>query len=236
MTTTCARVITVARATRKGTREHNADAAAVHVYPVADVTAAAVVDGIGNDPEVVAAARIAAEVAVRVGARKGGLAGLLAAAELYADPGADPVEPDAVAVLALAEPGQETRVHWIGDCRAWGFDGRRLRQYTIDHTMGEHLRQKGASLAEAALHDNWVRTSLGTATVGTVNFTEVPDPLVILTSDGVHDALDRDVLDGLIHAHPDSPQALADALVRAAQADTSGYRDDATAVVLLHHT
>lgn len=228
-------MITVATATRQGTREHNADSCAVHVYPVADVTAAAVVDGIGNSPEVVAASCVAAEVAVRVGARKGGLAGLLAAAELYGDPGGVNVEPDAVAVLALSEPGEDTRVHWIGDCRAWGFNGQTLRQYTTDHTMGEHLRQRGKPEVEAALHDNWVRTSLATATVSTVCFAEVPDRLVILTSDGVHDALDRDVLEELVRTFPHAPQSLADALVSAARADGTGYRDDATAVVLLHH-
>lgn len=91
-------------------------------------------------------------------------AGLIAATELYGDPGAVTVDPDAVPVLALAEPGEEIWVYWIGDCRVWGFDGERLRQYTKDHSMGEFLRRNGDPPTEAALHDNWVRTSLGQAT------------------------------------------------------------------------
>ncbi|MGA6159520.1 hypothetical protein ACPEIC_39990 [Stenotrophomonas sp. NPDC087984] len=98
---------------------------------MAELTAAAVVDGIGNSSEVAEVSRLAAQVAARVGVRKGRMAGLLAAAELYGDPGATVVEPDAVAVLAL------------------------------------------------------------------------------------------------VHAHPDDPQALADALTAAARADENGYRDDA---------
>ncbi|MCG7524780.1 hypothetical protein MHW47_10060 [Streptomyces sp. OfavH-34-F] len=110
---------------------------------MAELTAAAVVDGIGNFPEVAELSRLAAQVAARVGARRGPMSGRLAAAELYGDPGTTDVQPDAVAVLALAEPGKDARRAWIGDCRAWGFDGRRLRQYTTDHSMGEHLRYNG---------------------------------------------------------------------------------------------
>lgn len=133
-TTQRARGVTAAAATRRGTRDHNADGWAIHAYPVAELTAAAVVDGIGNSPEVAALSRLAAQVAARIGARRGRMAGLLAAAELYGDPGATDVEPDAVAVLVLAEPGENTRLAWIGDCRAWGFDGQRLRQYTSKRT------------------------------------------------------------------------------------------------------
>ncbi|MEV5605530.1 hypothetical protein AB0L33_29235 [Streptomyces sp. NPDC052299] len=237
-TTQCARGVTAAAATRRGTRDHNADGWAIHAYPVAELTAAAVVDGIGNSTEVAELSRLAAQVAARIGARRGRMAGLLAAAELYGDPGATDVEPDAVAVLVLAEPGEDTRLAWIGDCRAWGFDGQRLRQYTTDHSMGEHLRYNGGKridLEQARLHDNWVLTSLGSAVVASVCQASIPDPLVILTSDGVHDSLDEDELDGLVHDHPDDPQALADALTAAARADKKGYRDDATAVVLRHH-
>ncbi|MCZ1012171.1 PP2C family protein-serine/threonine phosphatase [Streptomyces lydicus] len=237
-TTQPAQGVTAAAASRRGTRDHNADGWAIHTYPVAELTAAVVVDGIGNSPEVAELSQLAAHVAARVGVRKGRMAGLLAAAELYNDPGATVVEPDAVAVLALAEPGEGTLLSWVGDCRAWGFDGRQLRQYTTDHSMGEHLRYNGGKwidLAKARLHDNWVLATLGRAVVASVCQVDIPDPLVVLTSDGVHDSLDEEELDGLVHAHPDDPQALADALTTAARADKKGYRDDATAVVLRHH-
>ncbi|MGW6605704.1 PP2C family protein-serine/threonine phosphatase [Streptomyces sp. NPDC055036] len=237
-TTQRTRMITAAAATRRGTRDHNADSYAIHTYEVAELTGAAVVDGIGSTLAVADASRLAAEVAVRVGVRRGGLAGLLAAAELYGDPGALVVEPDGVAVLALAEPGEPTLVYWIGDARAHGFDGKKLRLYSTDHSMGEFLRHNGGKhlpLEQARLHDNWVRATLGRAVVASVCQTAIPDKLTLLTSDGVHDHLDIDELDGLVHAYPDDPQGLATALVDTVEAGADGYRDDATAVVLHHH-
>ncbi|MFE7977627.1 hypothetical protein [Streptomyces shenzhenensis] len=49
----------------------------------------------------------------------------------------------------------------------------------------------------------------------------IPGPSAILTSDGVHDQVPADVFEDL-----------ADALVAAAREKETGYRDDATAVVL----
>ncbi|WP_323182102.1 MULTISPECIES: hypothetical protein [unclassified Streptomyces] len=58
---------------------------------------------------------------------------------------------------------------------------------------------------------------------------------MILTSDGVHDQMDPTVLDGLVHAHHNDAQALAEALVAAAEdgiEDGQPYRDDATTIVI----
>lgn len=94
--------IITAAATRQGTEANNADAAAVHHMPGTDIVAAAIVDGIGHAEGTPEWARIAAEVAARVGARRTATIGILAAAELNAAPGADAIEPDGVAVVALA--------------------------------------------------------------------------------------------------------------------------------------
>ena len=56
---------------------------------------------------------------------------------------------------------------------------------------------------------------------------------MILTSDGVHDQTKHAALEALVRAHADDPQALADTLAATARAEEDGYRDDATAVVLL---
>ncbi|MDJ0386279.1 SpoIIE family protein phosphatase [Streptomyces sp. G-G2] len=59
--------------------------------------------------------------------------------------------------------------------------------------------------------------------------------MVILTSDGVHDQIDPTVLEALVQAHQTDAQALAEALVAAAEdglEDGQPYRDDATAVVI----
>jgi len=219
-------------ATREGTALDNADAG--KVYVLADGTVgAAVIDGIGHGPHTSRTTPLLAETAARISARRGPLAGLLTAAELIADRGIDGQEADAVAVAVRVQPDDDIAVvNWTGDARAYGWDGTRLELYTDDHTVGAQLRANGVSLEIAREHDNWLRTSLARATIGTVYTAGIKDPLIILTSDGIPDHTPLDVMTSLIHAHAADPQALADALVAAAQADAAGYRDDATAVVI----
>ncbi|WP_329176061.1 PP2C family protein-serine/threonine phosphatase [Streptomyces sp. NBC_01477] len=219
-------------ATREGTALDNADAA--KVYVLADGTVgAAVVDGIGHGPHTSDTAPLLAEVAARIGAQRGPLAGLLTAGQLVTDPGEDGEEANAVAVAAVRRSDDDdTVVAWIGDCRGYGWDGVTLTRYTDDHTVGAQLRRNGAPWELAREHDNWLKTALSKATVGTVYSVTIPEEVVILTSDGVHDQIPHDTLVSLVRAHDADPQALANAIVNAAQTDETGYRDDATAVVI----
>ena len=223
--------IATATATREGTAKDNADAAAA--YTAADLTVgAAVIDGIGHEPGTSDIAPLLAQTAARVAAQRGALPGLLSAALLVADPGPDDDTPDAVGIVARCAPDEDTRIAWVGDCRAYGWDGTVLRRYSEDHSMRVHLQHNGAPWDVSEHHANWVRTSLAHATVATVYETAIPDPLVILTSDGVHDQIDLHDLEDLIAALAHDPQQLADALVAAAEPNDAGYRDDATVVVL----
>ena len=223
-----------ATASREGTSGPTADAAAVH--RTADgTTAAAIVDGIGHDPGTVRLMPVLAEVAARLTARIDGRSAIVTAGQLVADDGTgDDPEPDGPAVVAAVRPDGRVVVHWIGDCRAYTWDGTVLAQLTTDHTMGESLRRNsGRDSPEYAAHDNWVLLTLSRAVPTTVGEAVALDPhLVILTSDGVHDQVPHDVMEGLVRAHETDPQALADALVAAAQPRPSGRRDDATAVVI----
>ncbi|WP_063775730.1 SpoIIE family protein phosphatase [Streptomyces odonnellii] len=223
-------------ATREGTAQDNADAA--RVYVLADGTVgAAVVDGIGHGPYTSRTAPLLAEVAARIAARRGPLAGLLTAGELVADPGADGEEADAVAVAAQVHPdGNDVVVAWSGDCRAYGGDGTVLSRYSDDHTVGAQLRRNGVPLELAKQHDNWLKTALSKATVGTVYSVTIPHKVVILTSDGAHDQIPHTTLEALVRTHQDEPQALADAIVAAAEPNEEGYRDDATVVVIVHES
>lgn len=232
MTTVSQRTITTGIATREGTAADNADAASTYV--LADGTlGAAVVDGIGHGPHTSATAPLLAQVAARLSARRGPLAGILAAAELVADEGADGEEADAVAVTVMLPPGRTPRAAWVGDCRAYGWDGTQLTLYTTDQTMGQWARIHGDIPIEVAEHhDAWVRVSLSTATVATVREVGIDDQLVILTSDGIHDQIEQGAMEDLVGEHADQPQALADALVAAARDDDDGYRDDGTVVVI----
>ncbi|MFJ1858763.1 hypothetical protein ACIOHA_15810 [Streptomyces anulatus] len=224
--------ITTGLATREGTAQDNADAA--KVYVLADGTVgAAVIDGVGHGPHTSATAPLLAETAARISARRGPLGGLLSASELIADAGADGEEADAVAVAVRVRPDDDiTVINWTGDARAYGWDGERLELYTDDHTVGRQLRANGVALDIAREHDNWLRTSLARATIGTVYTASTRDQVVILTSDGIHDQMPPGVLEDLVREHQGEPQDLADALVAAAQPDADGYRDDATAVVI----
>lgn len=218
-------------ASRRGSREHNCDAA--HVHRADDGTVvAAVVDGVGSEPELAGLVAAVALTIARVGYRRGGLAGLLTAADLLLD------EHEAAAVTATVDPDGHVHTHWIGDCRAWWWDGSTLRQITTDHTMGQMLRASGGEPAAqvAATHDHWQRLALSAATPVTVaevrGLMLAAGQLVLLTSDGVHDALSEDDLTRLAVEFARHPQALADAIVAAVQPDDDGYRDDASVIVL----
>jgi serine/threonine protein phosphatase PrpC len=226
--------ITTGLATREGTALDIADAA--RVYRLEDGTVgAAVIDGIGHGLHTSATSPILSEVAARYTAHRGALPGILAAGLLVADRGPDGDEADAVAVTAIVDR-IGIRVAWVGDCRAYGWDGTHLTLYTTDQTMGQWVRQFGPPVEIAETYDDWVRVSLHSATVATTREIDVPDPLLILTSDGVHDQVAHDVMEHLIRDHATDPQALADALVAAARPDNQDYRDDATAIVISRNT
>lgn len=59
-------------------------------------------------------------------------------------------------------------------------------------------------------------------------------PLVLLVSDRVSDHVSPEGFAQLCCEHAADPQLLADALVASAREDRTGYRDDATVIVLLH--
>lgn len=220
----------VAVSTRRGTRDHNADATAIRI--TSDLAVAAIVDGIGNSTKVAHAAQLAADVTARIAARYGGLAGILTAGALLADDDPDGPEPDAVALVAVADP-DSTVIHWIGDCRAYGLTGGILRQYTTDHTVGQQLRVNGLPADVAEDHDNWVRTTLSRAVVATVYEVVIPaERLVVLTTDGVHDSITGTELTALVLRHQNDLQTLADTITGAVQPDSDGYRDDATVIAL----
>lgn len=229
--------IVVGLAQRPGTEPPCADGA--DVQRRGEVVCAAVVDGAGHHPEVVryaviTPAVITPAVITHIGTAVGGLAGLMTAGQMAA---AYDRPPHASAVFACAQPGQPTSVHWIGDCRAYGWDGITLRQWSTDQTMGNWLRWNAGAAAEldAVKHDNWSRLGLAQAGAATCRQVQIPSevPLVLLMSDGVSDQVPPEKLARLCQEHATAPQLLADSLVAAATEDESGYRDDATVIALL---
>ncbi|MCX5077759.1 SpoIIE family protein phosphatase [Streptomyces sp. NBC_00424] len=197
---------------------------------------AAVVDGAGHHEDVVRYSSVAPAAMTHIGMALGGLAGLITAGQMahaYGTP------PHASAVYACMEPGWPTAIHWIGDCRAYGWDGTALGQWSTDATMGQWLRRNGGVPVEVAeRHDNWSRLGLAQASAATCRQVEIPEDvrLVLLVSDGVSDQVDPPTMETLCRRHATDPQALADALVAAAKEDDAGYRDDATVIAMLRRT
>ncbi|MET9779363.1 hypothetical protein ABZ023_34860, partial [Streptomyces sp. NPDC006367] len=192
---------------------------------------AAVVDGAGHAAAVVRYAHITPPVITHIGMTMGGLAALTTAGQMAH---AYDVPPHASAVYARMEPGQPTTIHWIGDCRAYGWDGTALTRWSTDQTMGEYLRRNGVAVEIAAAHDNWSRTGLAQAGAAMCREAQIPEAvrLVLLVTDGVSDQMGHERMEALCRAHAADPQTLADALAAAAEADAKGYRDDATVIVM----
>ncbi|MFJ2589705.1 SpoIIE family protein phosphatase [Streptomyces sp. NPDC087538] len=228
--------VTVGVAQRPGTEPPCADG--VHVHRRGDRVCAAVVDGAGHREEVVDFAVHAPSAITLMGMAMGGLVGLITAgrmADAYDRP------PHMSAVYASMEPGRPTGIHWIGDCRAYGWDGETLTLWSTDQTMGQWLRWNGGvSIEIAETQDNWARLGLAQATEMTCRQLEIPEdiPVVLLVSDGISDQVAPEEAEELCRAHAENPQALADALAAAAEGEDTGelYRDDATVVVLRRPT
>jgi protein phosphatase len=218
-------------ASARGPRRHQADATA-GFHGRGGRLAVAVADGVGDSAVAAMAARAAADHAVRVAALDGraDLAVLAARDVLFA--AGRSIAGDAALTVALG-PGAGTAgtawtVAWVGDCRAWSFDGRDLHLLTHDHTVAAEMRAAGVAVAGHLEHvlTTSVRSVRGATEIG---LTAVPAPAaLVLASDGVHRGLDPARLAGLV-AHVPAP-ALARTLVDTARA--GGTHDNATALVV----
>lgn len=225
----------IGSATRRGVREHNMDAAAVFEASTGTI-AAAVVDGIGNHADGPAVMALCAQSAVRTAATidsGAAMAGVLTAAAMIRDPGVGEYRPNAVMVLAVTRPDDTISLGWVGDSHVYGWDGHTLRRRTDPHTMGAFLRWNDED-AQAPQHDNWVRVSLSNALPTNVALSEAPaGETLLLVSDGLDEAFDDGTIESLLLDRPGlTAQEMADLVADQAREDETGYRDDATCVVL----
>ena len=216
----------------------NCDAAAVHTVPHTGIVGVGLVDGIGHSDDLAAYAKLASEVMARVGPRTMASLGLLTASSLNntAPPRASVVI-DGVGMCAVVLPEGRTGISGTGDCRAHGWHpDRGLRSLTDDQTMGAYLRSVGVDPTFAQPFDDWPQTSLGRCTPTSIARVEVDDPLVILSTDGVHDRLTHDAIAALVTKHAGDLRALAPALVTPDEPADGQEIDDATVIILRHLT
>ena len=238
-------------ATDQGPRPNQSDAAAIEYAP--DGTwAAALIDGYGSHPGVPASARRAAHTAARAGACTGSAADGLRAAgnELTATDSTGWPEPDCVGTVLVARADGHLDIAWTGDVRLYvlgwtpPYGLGTFEQATTDHTEGQRMRQARADgetvHGDPAEHDHEVLTTLGRLNVFPYDLGERTErPLfaaLVLTTDGVHDALDHQSMHRLVTEHVD-PQECAHALVQAARAADAAaaehaVNDNASALVL----
>jgi protein phosphatase len=197
-------------ASHQGTRAVNADAVAAANGVVA------LADGVGDDLTAAHAALLAATAAVGVPAAAGPSAALQAAHEAVTA---------GDCVLVVAQPfGDGYRIGWVGDVRAYAWDGSALRPLTKDHTLAQYFLDRGEEVTPRMAHV--VTTSVHTAPASRYGTAETSATALVLTTDGVHKTLTDEAMATVLR-HAPNP---AEALVRAAHA--AGARDNATAVVL----
>lgn len=220
---------------RRGLRSINADAVASWTDPVTGRVAFVVADGVGDHLLAARAARAAATVAAKESARDGAAAGILAAQRRLLREFPEPKADSALVVAVLPTAGKpdcSADIAWVGDCRAYRWNGRMLHQITTDHTLAEYLRMRGQYAAPRTNHviTTTVRTvredQIGRAATGSSN------GRILLSTDGVHKRLDMATIK-LLLATGESASATAEAMVDAAL--DGGGRDNASAFVIDRH-
>lgn len=226
--------ITGQSVSRRGGRSINADAVAGHTDPDTGHTAFVVADGVGDHLLAARAARTAATTVAREAAAHGPQSGILAAQrELlreFPEPSADAVL--VVAVLPGDRSSSSCEVAWVGDCRAYRWNGRVLHQITTDHTVAEYLRTRGVEPAARA--DHMVYTTVRTVRAADIGcaVTGTSTGRLLLSTDGVHKMLTISEVKDILAAHP-TPDAAAETLVDTAL--RAGGTDNTTALVIDSH-
>ena len=208
-------------ASDQGRRRYNADALAVWAH--GGGLGVAVADGIGDTAAAYGAAHVAADTAARAAAGGSALDALLAArAAIVASKG------DAVLVVAaLRAVGGE--IAWVGDCRAYFFDGAGVRLLTADQTMAAAVREAG--VAAAPRWEHVVTASVRSASAGNVGRVPIPGGRgrLALVTDGVHRELSPAEIAAVL-AHGHDPATAARELTDLAL--LAGGGDNASATVV----
>lgn len=217
---------------RVGRRTVNADAFATFSDAASGRSAFVVADGVGDHLAAARAARLAASIAARVAVERGARAGILAAQRGLL---AELPESTADSVLVVAvlpsqgQPDGPGDIAWVGDCRAYRWNGRVLHRMTTDHTVAEYFRARGHDPLPGMRH--LVTTSVRTVRPGDIGHTATGSSAgrLLLCSDGVGKKLGMPVVKSIL-AQGSSPGQAAEGLVGAALG--RGGTDNTTALVV----
>lgn len=141
-------------------------------------------------------------------------------------------------VVALRIFDHTCEISWVGDCRAYLWDGTDLRQLTRDHSYVQHLVDTGViSAVESDKHpyQDILIQALGASDMDDVAVDEIVEDFyrgeqILLCSDGLNKELDEHAIADVLGLDDLSEQKKADALVQAALAN--GGKDNITAIVV----
>ncbi|HKJ72420.1 MAG TPA: protein phosphatase 2C domain-containing protein [Gammaproteobacteria bacterium] len=139
-------------------------------------------------------------------------------------------------LVALRLHPDSFQLAWLGDSRAYRWDGRDLAQLTTDHTMVQDWVEQGRITAGEARHHPYghiLTRAAGLAPEETAASVTGPlrgDERFLLCSDGLTDTLGDEAMAAILAgAHPgEAPQRL----LEAATAADNPYQDNLTAVVV----
>lgn len=226
----------IAGATHQGQRDHNEDCF------VADAGQglAMVADGMGGHAGGEIASGIARDVICNAVKQGGALVdAVLAAHRAIQQASIDGVGRRGMGTTVVAAhfTGYRYRLAWVGDSRAYLWDGGRLLQLTRDHSYVESLLASAAITLDEARHHpqrNLITQALGVGdeplTVDEVSGELAQGEILLLCSDGLNDELDDAVLARLLAEAGPASADLAHRLVAAAVA--AGGHDNVSAVVV----
>lgn len=139
-------------------------------------------------------------------------------------------------VVAMQLSGHEYEIAWVGDSRAYLFDGK-LRQITRDHNPVSEMVARGAITPEQASRHperNVLSQSLGVSNAirlapGRIRGEFEPGQQFILCSDGLTDELSDEQISEIMREHG-APQEQVEGLISAAL--EAGGRDNVTVIVI----
>ena len=124
-------------------------------------------------------------------------------------------------VVALKVNGIQYDIAWVGDSRAYLWDGDSLEQISVDHSYVQELVDSGEiSNEEVHTHaqKNIITQSIGVSHIDDVKVDHIkgvlePRQKILLCSDGLSDLVDDDEIEHIISRTYEKDQVLVDRLI-----------------------
>jgi protein phosphatase len=210
-------------ASRQGGRKFNADAVGASKDASGRVVFA-LADGIGDDMWAAEGARVASDVAARTSSLLGPVEAILAAQRALQS-----LHTGADCVLVVAMPSAVGyQIAWVGDVRAYGWDGVVLKQLTTDQTVAEYFRAHDAIPSPRMEHV--VTNSLRNTRPEQIGQAAGDFESILLSSDGLHKTLSSQTIQAVLAEAGTSTHDRMSTLVETAM--VLGGQDNATGCLI----